>query len=420
MTGIWYVVGFAFAGVSFVFLTIGAAWLISHRNRGDEHKGLPYESGIDTYGDTHGRFGLSFYIYALLFVAFDIEVVFIYLWAIAFRTSSLGGLVEHADLRRDPAARARLRLAEGGADMALTPEHRGPAGRRPRRPAADLPAPSPARASVTSSPRSSSRTRSGRRPIREAYDGGRQSDITHLREFEASGLGRRDDARWSGVLEVIPTKADYVLDLIRMNSLWPLLSGLACCAIEMMSAATSKNDMDRWGMFPFRASPRQADVLIVAGTLTTKMAGPLVRLWEQMPEPKWCVAMGDCTCSGGRYKRSYSTVEGIDRVMPVDVYVPGCPPRPEGLIYGMMKLQQLVKDRRGHWPERADRPDRAARTSRAWIAAFKARLEARFADQLTGPVRQRHDETEIRIAAGDVVPGPDRAARRAGRSTSSS
>ena len=86
------------------------------------------------------------------------------------------------------------------------------------------------------------------------------------------------------------------------------------------------------------------------------MAGPLVRLWEQMPEPKWCVAMGDCTCSGGRYKRSYSTVEGIDRVMPVDVYIPGCPPRPEGLIYGMMKLQQLVKDRRGHWPERAIGP----------------------------------------------------------------
>ena len=189
-----------------------------------------------------------------------------------------------------------------------------------------------------------------------AYDGGRPSDITHLAEFEASGAGRRDDARWGGMLEVIPTKADYVLDLIRMNSLWPLLSGLACCAIEMMSAATSKNDMDRWGMFPFRASPRQADVLIVAGTLTTKMAGPLVRLWEQMPEPKWSVAMGDCTCSGGRYKRSYSTVEGIDRVMPVDVYVPGCPPRPEGLIFGMMKLQQLVKDRRGHWPERAIGP----------------------------------------------------------------
>jgi NADH-quinone oxidoreductase subunit B len=188
-----------------------------------------------------------------------------------------------------------------------------------------------------------------------AYGGGRPPDITHLREFEESGAGTRNDARW-GALEIIPTRADYVLDLLRANSLWPLLSGLACCAIEMMSAATSKNDMDRWGMFPFRASPRQADVLIVAGTLTTKMAGPLVRLWEQMPEPKWCVAMGDCTCSGGRYKRSYSTIQGIDRIMPVDVYVPGCPPRPEGLIYGMMKLQQLILDRRGHWPERAIGP----------------------------------------------------------------
>ena len=189
-----------------------------------------------------------------------------------------------------------------------------------------------------------------------AYGGGQPNELTHLRELEASGRAARDDARWSGALEIIPTKADHVLDLLRANSLWPLLSGLACCAFEMMSAATSKNDMDRWGMFPFRASPRQADVLIVAGTLTTKMAGPLVRLWEQMPEPKWCVAMGDCTCSGGRYKRSYSTIEGIDRVIPVDVYVPGCPPRPEGLIYGMMKLQQLVKDRRGHWPERAVGP----------------------------------------------------------------
>jgi NAD(P)H-quinone oxidoreductase subunit 3 len=93
LTGIWYVVGFLFAGVSFVFLTIGAAWLISHRNRGDIHKGLPYESGIDTYGDTHGRFGLSFYIYALLFVAFDIEVIFIFLWAIVFRDLLLGGFV---------------------------------------------------------------------------------------------------------------------------------------------------------------------------------------------------------------------------------------------------------------------------------------------------------------------------------------
>ncbi len=183
-----------------------------------------------------------------------------------------------------------------------------------------------------------------------AYGGGRAPTINHLRELEHGD--KSDNARWSGTLEIIPTYADYILDLIRLNSLWPLLSGLSCCAIDMMSAATSRNDMDRFNMFPFRASPRQADVLIVAGTLTTKMAGPLVRLWEEMPEPKWCVAMGDCTCSGGRFKRSYSVVQGIDRLMPVDVYVPGCPPRPEGLIYGMMKLQQLIRERRGEWAKR--------------------------------------------------------------------
>ena len=182
-----------------------------------------------------------------------------------------------------------------------------------------------------------------------AYDGGKPPTITHLGELELQEKG--DNGRW-GMLDVVPTTADYLLDYLRMNSLWPLLSGLACCAMEMMSAATSVNDMDRFNMFPFRASPRQADVLIVAGTLTTKMAGPLIRLWEQMPEPKWCVAMGDCTCSGGRYKRSYATVQGIDRVMPVDVYVPGCPPRPEGLIYGMLKLQQLILERRGQWATR--------------------------------------------------------------------
>ena len=178
-----------------------------------------------------------------------------------------------------------------------------------------------------------------------AYGGGSPTAaITHLRELEQED--KSDNGRW-GAFDIIPTKADYILDLIRLNSLWPLLSGLACCAIEMMSAATSKNDMDRFGMFPFRASPRQADVLIAAGTLTTKMAGPFLRLWEQMPEPKWSVAMGDCTTTGGRYKRYYSVIEGFDRIMPVDVYVIGCSPRPEGLIYGMMKLQQLISERRG-------------------------------------------------------------------------
>src|SRR5438552_12520394 len=147
-----------------------------------------------------------------------------------------------------------------------------------------------------------------------------------------------------GLLEVIPTKADLVIDLIRANSLWPLLSGLSNGADKMMATATSKNDIDRFGMFPFRASPRQADVLIVAGTLTTKMAGPLVRLWEQMPEPKWCVAMGTCTTSGGRFKRSYSVVQGVDKILPVDVYVPGCPPRPDAFMQGLVLLSKMVGD----------------------------------------------------------------------------
>ncbi len=125
MTGIWYIVGFAFAGVSFVFLTIGAAWLISHRNRGDVHKGLPYESGIDTYGDTHGRFGLSFYIYALLFVAFDIEVDLHLPLGDRLPRPAPGRLREHADVRGDPAARAGLCLAQGRPDVAVKPEATG-------------------------------------------------------------------------------------------------------------------------------------------------------------------------------------------------------------------------------------------------------------------------------------------------------
>ena len=157
-------------------------------------------------------------------------------------------------------------------------------------------------------------------------------------------------------------------------------------------------------------------MLIVAGTLTTKMAGPLIRLWEQMPEPKWCVAMGDCTCSGGRYKRSYSTIEGIDRVMPVDVYVPGCPPRPEGLIYGMMRLQQLVKDAPRASGTSGPSGPPCRRTSSRWTASSARRLEARFGERLTGPVRQRHDQTEIRVAPG----GPDRGPARRSTTTRSS
>jgi len=142
---------------------------------------------------------------------------------------------------------------------------------------------------------------------------------------------------------IILTSFDTVLKWARSNSLWPLSSGLACCAIEMMSAAAARFDLSRFGYEVFRASPRQADLLIVAGTLTWAMAGPLKRLYEQMPEPKYVIAMGSCANSGGPFADSYSVVPGVDKIIPVDVYIPGCPPRPEALIHGMLELKRKIK-----------------------------------------------------------------------------
>jgi len=143
---------------------------------------------------------------------------------------------------------------------------------------------------------------------------------------------------------IILTSFDTVLKWARSNSLWPLSSGLACCAIEMMSAAAARFDLSRFGYEVFRASPRQADLLIVAGTLTWSMAGPLKRLYEQMPEPKYVIAMGSCANSGGPFVDSYSVVPGVDKILPVDVYIPGCPPRPEALIHGMLELKRKINN----------------------------------------------------------------------------
>ena len=142
----------------------------------------------------------------------------------------------------------------------------------------------------------------------------------------------------------LPGPASWVLNWSRKYSLWCMQFGLACCGIEMGAAFATKFDIIRFGVIPFPASPRQADLLVVAGTVTDKMAAPLKRVYDQMPEPKYVISMGSCANCGGPYWDSYAVTKGVDQIIPVDVYVPGCPPRPEALLQGVIRLQQMIQD----------------------------------------------------------------------------
>ena len=148
------------------------------------------------------------------------------------------------------------------------------------------------------------------------------------------------DSRIEG--DVIHTKVDAAINWFRKNSIWPMPMGLACCAIELMATGASRFDISRFGMEVMRFSPRQSDVMIVAGTVTYKMAMSVKRIYDQMAEPKWVIAMGACASTGGMY-RSYAVLQGVDNILPVDVYVAGCPPRPEALLDALMKLQNKVQ-----------------------------------------------------------------------------
>lgn len=146
----------------------------------------------------------------------------------------------------------------------------------------------------------------------------------------------------SSKLEFVVSKIDDLINWARKGSLWPMTFGLACCAVEMMQAGASRYDFDRFGII-FRASPRQSDIMIVAGTLTNKMAPALRKVYDQMAEPRWVISMGSCVNGGGYYYYSYSVVRGCDRIVPVDIYVPGCPPTAEALLYGILQLQKKIK-----------------------------------------------------------------------------
>ena len=160
--------------------------------------------------------------------------------------------------------------------------------------------------------------------------------------------GAQQDAILRRVAEDIQDKGFVVAQLDKLaswaqsGSLWPMTFGLACCAVEMMHTACSRYDLDRFGAV-FRPSPRQSDVMIVAGTLTNKMAPALRKVYDQMPEPRWVISMGSCANGGGYYHYSYSVVRGCDRIVPVDIYVPGCPPTAEALLYGVLQLQKKIK-----------------------------------------------------------------------------
>lgn len=207
----------------------------------------------------------------------------------------------------------------------------------------------------------------------------------------------RDELEQLGWRQTLTTRLDFALSWARRNSLWPMPMGISCCAIEMMAAAAARYDLGRFGSEVLRFSPRQADLMITAGTLTKKMAPIVRRTYDQMPEPKWVIAMGTCLCTGGMY-HTYNVVQGLQEIVPVDCYVPGCPPRPENLVAALQHIQKLIREGNVHH-------DRREATAREWsldqvfydkLARLHARPpgpDPRPRPTLTGP----SSETQIEL-----------------------
>ena len=250
-------------------------------------KSAPYECGMPAVGDARERQSIKFYLVAMIFLLFDIEVAFLYPWALALRSLGWTGYMQVVLFTAVLLRGLRVRLEERCVGL-----------------------------------------ESNR--IRPSSD--RRIDDRRSRSYDPD-------------LPVLTTTVDKMVQWARRSSIWPVTFGLACCAIEMMAMSCARYDIARFGAEVFRGSPRQSDLMIVAGRLSRKMAPALRRVYDQMPEPKWVISMGACASIGGVFD-NYALVQGVDQIVPVDVYVPGCPPRPESLIYGIVQLQKKIASQR--------------------------------------------------------------------------
>ena len=272
-----------------------APFVIAYKNP-DPEKLSAYECGFDAFDDARMKFDIRFYLVAILFIIFDLEVAFLFPWAVVFTRCRLVRLLVGDDLPRRPHHRLHLRMEEGSAGMGLSAPNAG-----------------------------------HRLACRPATTAGARDDPFFLEvnnELADKGF--------------LVTATDDLINWARTGSLMWMTFGLACCAVEMMQMSMPRYDAERFGFAP-RASPRQSDVMIVAGTLTNKMAPALRKVYDQMPEPRYVISMGSCANGGGYYHYSYSVVRGCDRIVPVDIYVPGCPPTAEALLYGVLLLQKKIR-----------------------------------------------------------------------------
>ena len=295
-------------------------------------KEMPYESGMDPVHDTRRRFDVRFHLVAITFLVFDVELLFLYPWAVASRSPAgldaavAEGLVSSRGLVFAGVMAftgLRVRLAQGGIPMAVT--------------------------------------ESGKLELPE---------------------------------NVVVSRLDALANWCRKNSLWPMPFATACCGIELMATGASKHDLSRFGAEVFRFSPRQCDLMIVAGRVVMKMLPVLQRIWLQMHEPKWCISMGACASTGGVFD-TYAVVQGVDRFIPVDMYVPGCPPRPEQLIQAIIDLQDKIQREGTITGREFDTVSRQAR-KRALVEI----ADPRMIDASRNPVIQRELTAEAESFAG--------------------